>query len=193
MKSVFSMMAVTLMALMLSGCIFSSDSQNARSVAEDFWQAVFDKDMEQAKELVTWESADYLKYIATNHVDAQRFETGEVKITEDMAEVATILYAGQDGLMQVPARTVLLKVNDHWRVDVQRTMGSMVSGTMGAVVDEINDFMQQTIKGVDSALSDEISKWGKALDEGMQELQKELQQQNLNPSQPQIPPQDNSI
>jgi hypothetical protein len=171
---------------------FSSDSQNARSVAEDFWQAVFDKDMEKAKELVTWESADYLKYIASNRVDAQRFETGEVKITDDMAEVATILYAGQDGLMQVPARTVLLKVNDHWRVDVQRTMGSMVSGTMGAVVNEINDFMQQTIKGVDSALSDEIDKWGKALDDGMKELQKELQHQNLNPNS-QTPAQDNTI
>jgi len=165
------------MSLSLSACIFSSDSQNARSVAEDFWQAVLEKDMEKAKMLVTWESLDYLKYLSSNHVSAQRIETGEVKITDNLAEVATILYAGNDGETQVPARTVLLKVDNVWRVDVQRTMGSIVSGTMGAVVNEMNDFMQQTIQGVDKALSGEIDKWGKSLDDGMKQLQKELEEQ----------------
>jgi len=158
-------------------------------VSEDFWQAVLDEDMEKAKMLVTWETTDYLKYMSNNRVAAQRFETGEVRITDNMAEVATILYAGNDGLMQVPARTVLIKVDNNWRVDVQRTMGSMVSGTMGAMVDEINQFMQQTIQGVDKALSEEIDKWGKSLDDGMKQLQKDLQQQNVTPNQPAIPPQ----
>ncbi|HHC73887.1 MAG TPA: hypothetical protein ENK78_02250 [Thiothrix sp.] len=166
-----------LLGLSLSACVFSSDSQNARAVAEDFWQAVLEKDMEKAKMLVTWESLDYLKYLSSNRVSAQRIETGEVQITDNLAEVATILYAGNDGATQVPARTVLLKVDDVWRVDVQRTMGSIVSGTMGAVVNEINDFMQQTIQGVDKALSSEIDKWGKSLDDGMKQLQKELEEQ----------------
>ncbi|MGV6810555.1 MAG: hypothetical protein ACWA5U_11855 [bacterium] len=166
-----------MLGLSLSACIFSSDSQNARSVAEDFWQAVLEKDMDKAKMLVTWESLDYLKYLSSNHVSAQRIETGEVQITDNLAEVATILYAGNDGATQVPARTVLLKVDNVWQVDVQRTMGSIVSGTMGAVVNEINDFMQQTIQGVDKALSSEIDKWGKSLDDGMKQLQKELEEQ----------------
>lgn len=183
-----SIVLFLLSAVFLNACIFSSDSQNARSVSEDFWQAVLDEDMEKAKMLVTWETSDYLKYMSNNRVSAQRFETGEVRITDNMAEVATILYAGNDGLMQVPARTVLIKVDNNWRVDVQRTMGSMVSGTMGAMVDEINQFMQQTIQGVDKALSKEIDKWGKSLDEGMKQLQKDLQQQNVMPNQPATSP-----
>lgn len=187
-----SAMVFLLSAIFLNACIFSSDSQNARSVSEDFWQAVLDDDMEKAKMLVTWETADYLKYMSSSRVAAQRFETGEVRITDNMAEVATILYTGNDGLMQVPARTVLIKVDNSWRVDVQRTMGSMVSGTMGAMVDEINEFMKQTIQGVDKALSEEIDKWGKSLDEGMKQLQKDLQRQNIIPnhSNPGTPPAD---
>ncbi|PID34126.1 MAG: hypothetical protein CR976_01925, partial [Thiotrichales bacterium] len=39
---------------LLGGCM-SSEQQQAREVADSFWQAVLDKDMETAKGLVTWE------------------------------------------------------------------------------------------------------------------------------------------
>ena len=169
---------LALLPPLLAGCLFSSESQNAVAVTEAFWTAVQNKDMEKAKQLSTWESAEYLKFVQSDKINAQRFETGEVKVTNKSAEVATVLYGGNKGDVKIPARTVLVRVDNDWRVDVQKTMGSMVSGAMGAVVNELNDFMQESLKGVDKALSQGIDELGKALDQGLKQLQEDLKDQN---------------
>lgn len=166
---------------LLSACLFSSDSQQAREAADDFWGAVLADDMETAKQLVTWESVQYLHYLQNDRVSAQRFETGEMKIDETIAEIATVLYGGERGDMEIPLRTVLIKHEDEWLVDVQKTMGSMVSGAMGAVVDQLNSFMQDGLKGLDEALSDSIDQFGKTLNDGMRDLEKELESSPILP------------
>lgn len=173
---------MVVLPFLLSSCLFSSDSQQAREAADKFWTAVLADDMETAKQLVTWESVQYLHYLKNDRVSAQRFETGEMKINETIAEIATVLYGGERGDMEIPLRTVLIKYDDAWLVDVQKTMGSMVSGAMGAVVDQLNSFMQDGLKGLDEALSDSIDQFGKTLNEGMRDLEKELE------SSPTIPP-----
>ena len=169
---------LALIPSLLTGCLFSSESQNAVAVTEAFWQSILDKDMEKAKQLSTWESAEYLKFVQSDKINAQRFETGEVKVTDASAEVATILYGGNTGDVSIPVRTVLVRVENDWRVDVQKTMGSMVSGAMGAVVNELNSFMQDSLKGVDKALSEGVDSLGKALDQGLKQLQEDLKDQN---------------
>lgn len=178
----FFLLTVLSLSTLLSGCLFSSESQNAVAVTEAFWQSIQDKDMEKAKQLSTWESTEYLKFVQSDKINAQRFETGEVKVTETSAEVATIIYGGNKGDVKIPARTVLLRVDNDWRVDVQKTMGSIVSGAMGAVVDELNGFMQDSLKGVDKALSEGIGELGRALDQGIKQLQEDLKNQNTAPS-----------
>lgn len=168
----------TVISFLLSACMFSSESQNAVTVTNTFWQAVIDKDMEVAKQLSTWDSTEYLKFIESDKINAQRFETGEVKVTESSAEVATVLYGGNTGNIKIPVRTVLVRTDNDWRVDVQKTMGSMVSGAMGAVVQELNKFMQESLKGVDKALSEGIDELGKTLNQGFKQLQKDLEDAN---------------
>lgn len=159
--------------LLLGGCM-SSEQQQAREVANDFWQAVLDKDMETAKGLVTWESVEYLKFLSSDKVVTQNFETGELQITDGVAEIATVLNSGSSAEMQIPVRTVLVRHEDGWLVDVQKTLGSMVSGAMGSIVDQLNSFMQDGLKGLDESLSDSIDQLGKTLENGLQDLQKEL-------------------
>ena len=53
---------VVLWSVLLSGCIFSSESQQVRETTEKFWQSVLAKDMETTKTLVTWESAQFLGF-----------------------------------------------------------------------------------------------------------------------------------
>jgi len=163
-----------LLTVLLSGCIFSSESQQARDVADKFWQAVLSEDMETAKDLVTWESAQYLQYLDSKSIAAQRFETGEIKIQDNTAEVATVLYGGEKGDMVIPVRTILVRGKDKWQVDVQKTMGSMVSGAMGAVVDQLNTFMQEGLRDLDKALSDSVNELNKSLKQGVEQLQKDL-------------------
>ena len=165
---------VVLWSVLLSGCIFSSESQQVRETTEKFWQSVLAKDMETTKSLVTWESAQFLGFLSDNSVSAQRFETGEIKVQENIAEVATVLYGGEKGDMIIPVRTVLVRHQEVWLVDVQKTMGSMVSGAMGAVVEQLNTFMQNGLKDLDRALSDNVNQLNQNLKQGMDQLQKDL-------------------
>jgi hypothetical protein len=173
-KAVWQCIYVMLLGILLSGCIFSSESQQVRDTTEKFWQAVLAGDMATVKDLVTWDSAQYLPFLDSKNVSAKRFETGEVKVQENTAEVATILYGGEKGDMAIPVRTVLVKVKDKWQVDVQKTMGSMVSGAMGAVVNQLNSFMQNGLKGLDQTLSKSVEELNQNLQKGVDQLQKDL-------------------
>lgn len=163
-----------LVASVLPGCIFSSESQQARETTERFWQAVLEKDMDTAKNLVTWDSTPYLQFLGNKSLAAQRFETGEIKVEETVAEVATLLYGGEKGDLLIPVRTVLVRSKDQWQVDVQKTMGSMVSGTMGAIVEQLDSFMQNGLKDLDQSLSDSVGQLSNTLKKGLQQLEKEL-------------------
>jgi hypothetical protein len=172
--NVSSRIAVLLLSLFLLASCVSSDQQQVRDTANNFWQAVLNEDMETAKQLVTWDSVEYLKFLNSDKLAAQRFETGELQITDGVAEVATVLYGGEKADMKVPLRTVLIRHEDGWLVDVQKTLGSMVSGAMGTIVDQLNSFMQEGLKGLDDSLSESIDQLGKTLEHGLQDLQKEL-------------------
>lgn len=169
-----TIIGLMVLASLLSGCLLSSEEQSARDVANGFWQAVLDEDMEAAKQRVTWDSARYLSFLNSKQLMAKRFETGELQVTDGVAEVATVLYGGDKGGVKVPLRTVLIRHEQGWLVDVQKTMGSMVSGTMGTIVDQLNSFMQDGLKGLDESLSESLDELGKTLEEGMDNLQKEL-------------------
>lgn len=165
----------------LSAC-GSSTEQDARQVADQFWEAILHDDMEKAKTLATWDSTQYLNLLDSKKMSAKRFETGELKIENGLAEVATVLYGGEQGDMQIPLRTVLSLHDNKWLVDVQKTLGSMVSGAMGAVVEQLNTFMQESLKGLDNSLSESIDKLGKSLEDGMNKLQEDLAKPPNNPA-----------
>lgn len=170
----FSIVYLFTASICLSGCLFSSESQQAREVVNQFWQAVLNDDMDTAKNLTTWDSTQYLQFLNSKSVFAKRFETGEIKIDGTIAEVATLLYGGEKGDMAIPVRTVLVRNKDVWQVDVQKTMGSMVSGAMDAVADQLNIFMENGLKDLDSALSKSVDELNQSLKQGIDELKNEL-------------------
>lgn len=172
----------------LSGCIFSSESQQAREVTNTFWQAVLNGDMETAKNLTTWESAQYLQFLSSKSLAAKRFETGEIKIDGTAAEVATLLYGGEKGDMEIPVRTILIRSKDAWQVDVQKTLGSMVSGAMDAVVDQLNIFMENGLKDLDRTLADSVNELNQSLKQGVDQLKKDLATPPTAPPIPVSPP-----
>ncbi len=183
-KRCLSGLYLLIMSVWLSGCVFSSESQQAREVADKFWQAVLSDDMETAKNLTTWESAQYLQFLSSKSVSAKRFETGEIKVDGTTAEVATVLYGGEKGDMTIPVRTVLVRNKDAWQVDVQKTLGSMVSGAMGAVADQLNTFMQNNLKDLDSALANSVDELNRSLQQGIDQLKKELAVPPITPPVP---------
>ena len=106
----------------------------------------------------------------------ERFELGEEMLGDTRAEVATVLYTNKQGKsgVKVPGVTVLLKTEKGWRVDVKKTLGSVVTHTVNNVFDQINDLMKEGIDELDKSLSNSMKELGKALEEGAEELRKEL-------------------
>ena len=166
--------------LSLSGCV---QSDTPKSVSEQFWKAVQVRDMESAKQLATWDTVDYLKYLKAERLHPERFELGEVMEGETRSEVVTTLYTqkqGQSGI-KVPGVTVLIKTEHGWRVDVKMTLNSIVEHTIDNVFNQLNGFMQEGLKELDKSLSESLDEVGKALEESAKELRKGL-------SKPLIPP-----
>jgi len=161
------------LAVIVSGC---GQPNTPKGVSEQFWKAVQSRDMESAKQLATWDTVDYLKYLKTQKLHPERYDLGEVMSGETRAEVATVLYTQKQGKsgFKVPGVTVLVKTDKGWLVDVKKTLNSVVKHTIDNVFDQLNGFMQEGIKELDKSLSETMGDVGKALEESTQELKKEF-------------------
>ncbi len=177
------LISLILMMAFLVGC--NAKEATPESVAAEFWQAVVDRDMEKAKNLATWDSVDYLKYIRSGQLKPERYELGEVMRGDRNATIETMLYSQPQGQasVKIPGRTALVSTEHGWRVDLKQTIGSTVKETVGTVFDQLNNFMQEGLKGFDKQLSDSVKEIGKALEKSAEELRDELSKEpfKLNP------------
>ena len=176
------MLSLTIASINMSGC---TKPDTPKSVSEQFWKAVQVRDMEAAKQVSTWDTVDYLKYLKTEKLHPERYELGEEMLGETRAEIATLLFTQKQGKsgIKVPGVTVLVKIDQGWRVDVKKTLNSVVKHTIDNVFDQLNGFMQEGIKELDKSLSKSMDEVGKALEDSAKELRKEL-------SKPIFPPTD---
>jgi len=90
--------------------------------------------------------------------------------------------------MEIPVRTILIRSKDAWQVDVQKTLGSMVSGAMDAVVDQLNIFMENGLKDLDRTLADSVNELNQSLKQGVDQLKKDLATPPIAPPSPASPP-----
>ena len=161
------------LTLSLFGC---GGPESPEVVTKGFWQAVVDKDMEQAKQYSTWDTVEYLKYLTSKKTHPERFDMGEQMVGESSAEIAITLHSNPQGTesVRIPGKTVLIKTAHGWRVDVKKSLGSVVKQTVNNVFDQLNSMMQKGIQELDKSFSDSMNDIGKSLEEGAKELQKEL-------------------
>ena len=176
-----------LLLFLLAGC-GGEPTASPKSAAKAFWQAVIDKDMEKAKNLATWDTVDYLKYLNNSKIHPERFDLGEEMIGEKTAEIGVILHSKSQGQesIRIPGRTVLVKTDHGWRVDVKKSLGSVIKHTVNNVFDQLNNMMQKGIKELDKSFSDSMEDISKGLEEGAKELQRELDK-----AMPEMPTQKN--
>lgn len=175
-----SIIPLVLLVFLLNAC---GESDSPSAVSKEFWQAVQSKDMESAKEFSTWETVVYLKFLNADTFKPERFELGEEMIGETRAEVETTLYTsklGESGV-KLPGVTVLVKTDKGWRVNVKKSMTSVVKNSANNVFDQLNGLMQEGIDGLDNSLSEALNELGGALDEGAEELKRELNKPFFTP------------
>ncbi len=160
-------------AFLLTGC---SETSSPKQVSQQFWEAVQKRDMETAKQLSTWNTVEYLKYLKVDKLHPERFELGEETLGEKNAKISTTLYTSRQGKsgIKVPGITVLVKIEQGWRVDVKQTLSTVVKETVNNVFEQLNGLMQEGVNELDKVLSESLTELGKALDQGAKELKKEL-------------------
>ena len=163
------------LVLALSACIFSSESQQVREVTENFWQAILDNQPQNAEAYITSSSKAFLPLLNNQKIAAKRFESGEIQIKDSVAEVAIVLYRGDKADMAIPLRTLLLKTDSGWQIDVQKTMGSMVNGTIGVVVQQLDDLMAKGQSDTDANMRQQLKQLQGNLQNNLKNFQNDIQ------------------
>lgn len=174
------------MTLLLATCFAitaCSKSETPADISNQFWEAVQERDMEAAKLVSTWDTVDYLKYLNTDKLHPERYELGEQMVGETRAEVATVLYTSKPGNsgIKLPGVTVLVKTKQGWRVNVKKSMTSVVKYSANNVFDQLNGLMQEGIKGLDQSLSEAMNELGNTLEDSAEELKRELSKPLFSP------------
>ena len=169
----FLFVIVIALTLVLSSC---NQTESPSGISKQFWKAVQERDMESAKLVASWDTVDYLKYLNTEKLRPERFELGEQMVGESRAEVETVLFTSKPGKpgIKLPGVTVLEKTDKGWRVNVKKSMTSVVKYSANNVFDQLNGLMQEGIKGLDETFSDAMNELGSTLEESAEELKREL-------------------
>lgn len=176
MKKLTSILLLFISSFALVGLTACSGSDSPESISAGFWEAVQDHDMEKAKQLATWDTVEYLKILKTKNFHPERFELGDKMEGEARAEIDTVLFTTKQGKsgIKVPGVTVLLKTEQGWRVDVKKTLGSVIKYSVNNMFDQLNGLMKEGIKEFDKTLSESVNELGRAIEEGTEEFKKEL-------------------
>ena len=92
-------------SVILAGC---GGQDSPKSISKKFWEAVQAQNMEAAKQVSTWDSVDYLRYLKKDNFHPERFELGEEEVTESSAKIQTVLFTTKVGKpgVKVPGVTV---------------------------------------------------------------------------------------
>lgn len=192
--SKFLFMGFILALLGLTGC---QSKPTPESVAKDFWQAIQNNDLETAKQWVSWDSVDYLKYFADRRLKLKHFECAEMQQESDTVyRVNTLLVidSGRQSDISIPAETVVVKSGENYRIDLKRTLSKVLSRTLNEASNQINQMFKQGLERfnqewgsslnglVDSmddianTLKDSLEQGAEDLNESLQELEKQLEQ-----------------
>lgn len=157
------------------------------TVAETFWTAVLKGDTETARQFLTPQSSPGFKFILQDPKDF--VELGQQSITTTQAQIVTQLTRHRgDQTEETALRTILVNENGQWLVDFDKTQASMLGTDLQSVLEQLSTTMSETLdKGVKimgESVKDELQKMEHSLQEGIDEMNKELERQKKNQQAP---------
>ena len=155
-------------ALLATAC---GAGEGPGAVAEAFWTASKEGDIERAKTYV----AEGSKATMNNSGDSQSlgdFSLGEVTVDGDRATVETDVEAEE---MELAFQTVLVRQEGDWKVDLDATtdemMRSLFGTTMGDFTKKMGEAMGEavgeTMKAVAEGMAEGLEAVGEALTDSM--------------------------
>ncbi|HIQ07202.1 MAG TPA: hypothetical protein EYH35_01960 [Thiotrichaceae bacterium] len=170
---------ITLLVLMmtLAGCAKEANDDPSL-IAQEFWGAIQEGKMDSAKQMVSWDTVGYLKYIQPNNFTLKRvdFPAGvEASAentnvdTDQLKNIITELVVARQGDhsdIRIPTRTVLKLDEGVWRVDLKETLVEVVNRSVNKVGDQLNKILQQGVAELNQALNGSINEISKSIEQG---------------------------
>jgi hypothetical protein len=147
MRYVKFLIIVIALACILCGC--GSDKDESLAVAKDFWKAMKDRNIEEAKMYATSASANALTINEEEKDQEVEISFGDIELEDGKSTIETNMRAINDGSeMTIPMQTVLVKEEGEWKVDVNLTMMSLFGGAMGAMMESMKEGMEELGKSM---------------------------------------------
>lgn len=195
MKQIKFFLVILCFSLLLTACT-SQKPNTPLTVAQAFWTAALDGDVETAMQYLTPQSRPNFKVILKNKKDY--IELSEQNITALRAEILTQLTRHEGNQQHKTAlRTILLNQQGQWLVDFDQTRDSMLGSELQSVIDKLSKTMQETIdKGIrvmGESVKEELKVIEDNLQNTLQELDKELEKQQKEQQKSQSAPESTTL
>ncbi len=172
--SLFSKLLVCILPfVLLSGC---GDANEPKDVAEKFWSFAQEKELEQAKYYVSWETASYLKYIADEKFKIAHVDLGQMTEQAERVEIDTVivLKRKQGDNIRIPTKTIVIKTENVWRIQLQETLTGIIKQTVNEAAGQFNQMLSDGLNELDKALSESVDSMSHSLEQGAKELSNTL-------------------
>ena len=150
-KKPINISALLLLPVLLTAC-FSNDTPN--EITEKFWLAAISQNEKVARvytSKATLEKVDF----SGGWWNGGAIELGEIRIKDEHARVeTTIKMPNIPDQSPSSFRTFLVKENEMWKVDYEKTMASLdLDGSLSEILDEIGILGKQLSDDANKALS----------------------------------------
>ncbi|CAA6828396.1 MAG: Unknown protein [uncultured Thiotrichaceae bacterium] len=177
MKSV-PQLFVIIFALMLGLGACTSQAEDPNDVAAMFWESVQAKQLDSAKQYVTWDSAKHLNYFTDERMKIASYEFAEPVVKEDVIAIDTIVVLERKDKdnVRLPTKTVLVKTEGVWRVELKQTLAAVLERSADKFANQLNQIFQQGISEIDKALAESVGELSGSLEQGAKELGNALEQ-----------------
>lgn len=174
-KSLFGLSGLLILLLLLGGC---QAVLSPEQVTTAFWEAMAEGNLEAARKYATQETQHLV--IKQQNLEDATVKTGAILIDGPNATVATVMTLKKpESNKNLSFDTVLLKENDLWKVDYQRTLNNLSNLPFGeifkslrAIGETINKELEQQIPLFEKQIKSFSDELIRQLDEFRRQLEK---------------------
>jgi len=159
------MQARGLISIMTCAIVYAcgGDTDQVRQVAEAFWDASKAGDMELAQTYVS-ESSTFRPNQSDNDSPPGDVKLGRVEVNGDEATVETIVTGlNEETPFDVEFETAMVLENGEWKVNMDKTAGSMMQGAFAAMAQAMGSAMSGLAEGMAGALKEGFESMGDSL------------------------------
>lgn len=167
--------------LVLSGC---ETAKTPEEVTRAFWSAMIANDLDEA---AGYASADTRALVAASVRDYSAIDsvtTGKIMIDRDTASVETTLVTEHENKSIQAFTTELIRENDRWQVDFQRTQNQMTGLLFDGFfkgLQNLGETLQKQFERQLPLFEKEIESFSKELEKQMEEFGRELEKKLPQP------------